>query len=217
MHACQVSTQFLHTLDLKHRVLQGIMERGKQLQGGNWVSELKGVLPVLRNMKEFERLLSSDHEYIIYLEIRLSQLKALVQAAKKAKKKVILHIDLIQGLKADAYGIEYLVREVKPDGIVSTRSNVIAMAKKNKLMTIQRLFLLDSHALEHNIKLINQVKPDYIEILPGIIPSVIAEVHEQTGIPVIAGGLIRTKEDVELAYGGGAVAISTSQAELWEL
>jgi len=193
------------------------MERGKQLQGGNWVSELKGVLPVLRNMKEFERLLSSDHEYIIYLEIRLSQLKALVQAAKKAKKKVILHIDLIQGLKADAYGIEYLVREVKPDGIVSTRSNVIAMAKKNKLMTIQRLFLLDSHALEHNIKLINQVKPDYIEILPGIIPSVIAEVHEQTGIPVIAGGLIRTKEDVELAYGGGAVAISTSQAELWEL
>lgn len=217
MHACQVSTQFLHTLDLKHRVLQGIMERGKQLQGGNWVSELKGVLPVLRNMKEFERLLSSDHEYIIYLEIRLSQLKALVQAAKKAKKKVILHIDLIQGLKADAYGIEYLVREVKPDGIVSTRSNVIAMAKKNKLMTIQRLFLLDSHALEHNIKLINQVKPDYIEILPGIIPSVIAEVHEQTGIPVIAGGLIRTKEDIELAYGGGAVAISTSQAELWEL
>lgn len=217
MHACQASTQFLHTLDLKHRVLQGIMERGKQLQGGNWVSELKGVLPVLRNMKEFERLLSSDHEYIIYLEIRLSQLKALVQAAKKAKKKVILHIDLIQGLKADAYGIEYLVREVKPDGIVSTRSNVIAMAKKNKLMTIQRLFLLDSHALEHNIKLINQVKPDYIEILPGIIPSVIAEVHEQTGIPVIAGGLIRTKEDVELAYGGGAVAISTSQAELWEL
>ena len=180
------------------------------------MSELKGVLPVLRNMKEFERLLNSDHEYIIYLEIRLSQLKALVQAAKKAHKKVILHIDLIQGLKADAYGIEYLVREVKPDGIVSTRSNVIAMAKKNKLMTIQRLFLLDSHALEHNIKLINQVKPDYIEILPGIIPSVIAEVYEQTGIPVIAGGLIRTEEDVQLAYGGGAVAISTSQAELWE-
>lgn len=181
------------------------------------MARLKGVLPVLRNMKEFERLLRSDHEYIIYLEIRLSQLKMLVQAAKKADKKVILHVDLIQGLKADAYGIEYLVREVKPDGIVSTRSNVIAMAKKNKLMTIQRLFLLDSQALENNIKLINQVKPDFIEILPGIIPSVIAEVHEQTGIPVIAGGLIRTVADVQLAYAGGAVAISTSQSELWEL
>lgn len=178
--------------------------------------QLTGVLPVLRNMKEFERLLSSDHEYIIYLEIRLSQLKALVQAAKKANKKVILHIDLIQGLKADMYGMEYLVREVKPDGIVSTRSNVIALAKKNNLMTIQRLFLLDSQALDHNIELINKVKPDYIEILPGIIPSVIEEVFQKTGIPVIAGGLIRTEQDIQLAYAGGAVAISTSQAELWE-
>ena len=179
--------------------------------------ELKGVLPVLRNMKEFERLLDSSHEYIIFLEIRLAQLKQLVQAAKKAKKKVILHVDLIQGLKTDAYGFEYLVREVKPDGIVSTRSNVIALAKKNNLLTIQLLFLLDSQALEHNIKLINQVKPDYIEILPGIIPSVIKEVFDKTGIPVIAGGLIRTQEDIQLAYDGGAKAISTSQPELWEL
>ena len=179
--------------------------------------ELNGVLPVLRNMKEFERLLNSDHEYIIFLEIRLAQLKQLVQVAKKAKKKVILHVDLIQGLKTDSYGFEYLVREVKPDGIVSTRSNVIALAKKNNLMTIQRLFLLDSQALEHNINLINQVKPDYIEILPGIIPSVIKEVFDKTGIPVIAGGLIRTKEDILLAYDGGAKAISTSQPELWEL
>lgn len=179
--------------------------------------ELKGVLPVLRNMKEFERLLKSDHEYIIFLEIRLAQLKQLVQVAKKANKKVILHVDLIQGLKTDSYGFEYLMREVKPDGIVSTRSNVIALAKKNNLLTIQRLFLLDSQALEHNINLINQVKPDYIEILPGIIPSVIKEVFDKTGIPVIAGGLIRTKEDILLAYDGGAKAISTSQPELWEL
>lgn len=186
------------------------------LKGELLVAELNGVLPALRNMKEFERLLKSDHEYIIYLEVRLSQLKTLVQTAKKAGKKVILHVDLIQGLKADMYGIEYLVREVKPDGIVSTRSNVITLAKKNKLMTIQRLFLLDSQALENNINLINQVKPDYIEILPGIIPSVIKEVNEKTGIPVIAGGLIRTEEDVRLAYKGGAVAISTSQPELWD-
>ena len=178
--------------------------------------KLKGVVPVMRNLKEFERLLASDQETIIFLEVRLAQLKPLVAAAKKAGKKVILHADLIQGLKTDACGIEYLVREVKPDGIVSTRSNVIALAKKNKLMTIQRLFLLDSHALEHNLSLIDQVKPDYIELLPGLIPSIIKEVYERTGIPIIAGGLIRTKEDIELAFEGGAEAVSTSQAELWD-
>lgn len=179
--------------------------------------ELQGVLPVLRNMKDFERLLKSHHHYIIFLEVRLSQLQTLVRAAKKEDKKVILHADLIQGLKTDAFGFEFLIREVKPDGIISTRGNVIALAKKNKLLTIQRLFLLDSHALENNIKLINQIKPDYIEILPGIIPSLIDEVYKKTGIPIIAGGLIRTAEDIKLAYGGGAKAVSTSQSELWEL
>ncbi|MDN3449578.1 glycerol-3-phosphate responsive antiterminator [Planococcus sp. APC 3906] len=181
------------------------------------MSELQGVIPVLRNMKDFERLLKSRHHYIIFLEVRLSQLQALVRAAKQADKKVILHADLIQGLKTDSYGFEFLIREIKPDGIISTRSNVITLAKKNKLLTIQRLFLLDSQALENNIKLINQVKPDYIEILPGIIPSIIEEVHEKTGIPIIAGGLIRTAEDIHLAYGGGAKAVSTSQLELWDL
>jgi len=179
--------------------------------------ELQGVLPVLRNMKDFERLLESHHPYIIFLEVRLSQLQVLVRTAKKAGKKVILHADLIQGLKTDAYGMEFLVREIKPDGIISTRGNVITLAKKNNLLTIQRLFLLDSHALDNNIKLIGQVKPDYIELLPGIIPSVIEEVHQKTGIPIIAGGLIRSAEDIKLAYSGGAKAVSTSDSELWEL
>lgn len=178
--------------------------------------ELQGVLPVLRNMKDFERLLKSSHEYIIFLEVRLSQLQALVRAAKQADKKIILHADLIQGLKTDSYGFEFLIREIKPDGIISTRGNVITLAKKNNLLTIQRLFLLDSQALENNIKLINQVKPDYIELLPGIIPSIIEEVHKKTGIPIIAGGLIRTAQDINLACGGGAVAVSTSQPELWK-
>lgn len=181
------------------------------------MSELQGVLPVLRNMKDFERLLKSRHQYIIFLEVRLSQLQTLVRTAKQAGKKVILHADLIQGLKTDSYGFEFLIREIRPDGIISTRGSVITLAKKNNLLTIQRLFLLDSQALENNIKLINQVKPDYIEILPGVIPSIIEEVHEKTGIPIIAGGLIRTAEDIHLAYGGGAKAVSTSQSELWDL
>lgn len=181
------------------------------------MNELKGVLPALRNLKDFDRLLKSEHEYIIILEVRLGQLKSLVRAAKQERKKVIVHADLIQGLKTDEHGIEFLVREIKPDGIVSTRANVITLAKKNKLLAIQRLFILDSQALDHNVKIISQTKPDYIEVLPGIIPSIIKEVHDMTGIPVIAGGLIRTEADVRQALQGGAKAISTSKSDLWKL
>ncbi|MCT2534815.1 glycerol-3-phosphate responsive antiterminator [Aquibacillus koreensis] len=178
---------------------------------------LKGMLPAVKNMKNFEKLLKSEHEYIVILETRLSQIGDLVAYAKRANKKVLVHTDLIQGLKADEYGVEYLIRNVQVNGIISTRGAVVSIAKKNKIIAIQRLFALDSHALNHNLKMINKVKPDYIEVLPGVIPAVIQEVSETTNLPVIAGGLIKTKDDVNQALDGGAVAVTTSRMELWEL
>lgn len=174
-----------------------------------------GVLPAIRKMKDFEKGLITEHPFIVILESRLSQLKSLVEYAKRTNKKVLIHFDLIQGLKADEYGMEFLIREVKPDGILSTRGNVINLAKKNQLLAIQRIFLLDSQALENNLKLVEKFKPDCIELLPGLIPTIIKQVYEQTNIPIIAGGLIREAEEVTAALEAGAVAVSTSNRDLW--
>ncbi|WP_456279506.1 glycerol-3-phosphate responsive antiterminator [Bacillus sp. AK128] len=166
-------------------------------------------------MKDFEKVLKTDHEQIIYLETRLSQVEVIARYAKQHNKKVLMHADLIQGLKPDEYGLEYLIHNVKVDGLVSTRMNVIEFAKRHKVISIQRLFALDSHALERNLKMSKKIQPDYIEVLPGIIPSVLKEIHEETQIPVIAGGLIRTKEDVQHALDNGAFAVTTSNRALW--
>src|SRR5699024_11384164 len=80
---------------------------------------------------------------IVLLETRLAMLKYLVTYAKRENKSVFIHFDLIQGLKADSYGMEYVIREVKPDGILSTRGNIITLAKKYDVLAIQRMFLLD--------------------------------------------------------------------------
>ncbi|MNJ04459.1 Glycerol-3-phosphate responsive antiterminator [compost metagenome] len=47
-------------------------------------------------------------------------------------------------------------------------------------------------------------------------PHMIREVHERSGIPIFAGGLIRTVQDVEQAIAAGASAVTTSRAELWK-
>ncbi|WP_102028651.1 glycerol-3-phosphate responsive antiterminator [Salirhabdus sp. Marseille-P4669] len=181
------------------------------------MAKLEGVLPAIRSMRDFEKVLNSSHENIIFLETRLSQVKSLVKYTRQHNKKVFMHVDLIQGLKVDEYGLEYLINDIKVDGIISTRANVIATAKRHHITGIQRLFALDSHALDHNLKICKNVQPDYIEVLPGIIPEVMQEIHDETGIPVIAGGLIRTKQDVENALNGAATAVTTSRKELWEL
>src|SRR5699024_3000410 len=117
-------------------------------------------------------------DWIVLLETHISQIKSLVEYTKRENKKVLIHFDLIRGLKADEYGIDFLIHEVKPDGILSTRGNVIGLAKRNKLLAIQRMFLIDSAALEQNLKLVNRFQPDCIEVLPGIMPFVIKDICE---------------------------------------
>ncbi|ELK47965.1 glycerol-3-phosphate responsive antiterminator [Halobacillus sp. ACCC02827] len=174
------------------------------------------VLPAVKKIKEFETLLESNTDYIILLESRLGLLRKLVKVGQKAGKKVLVHVDLIQGLKADDYGMEYIGQEVKPDGVISTRAHVIHQAKKYGILSVQRLFLIDSQAIEHNVKIIQKTSPDYVEVLPGILPGMIKEIKDRIGVPVIAGGLIRTDEEVEKALASGASAVSTSRSELWK-
>ena len=54
--------------------------------------------------------------------------------------------------------------------------------------------------------------------MPGVLlPEVIGEVVDRFDGPVIAGGLVRTEEQVKVALNAGAAAVSTSKEELWKL
>ncbi|AOV07276.1 glycerol-3-phosphate responsive antiterminator [Sporosarcina ureilytica] len=174
------------------------------------------ILPAARDIKSFEQLLQSDYEYIVLLEVHISQLKNLRELANQHKKKLIIHADLIQGLKTDNYAADFLCNDIKPGGIISTRSNMLLKAKAKGIIAIQRMFLLDTIALEKSYSLIETTQPDFIEMLPGVIPELISEVYERTGIPIINGGLIRTMLHVEEALSAGTVAVTTSDKELWE-
>lgn len=177
----------------------------------------QGILPAARNLKQFERLLRSPYTYIVVLEVHISHIKALKNEATRNGKKIIIHADLIQGLKTDDFAAEFLCNDIRPAGIISTRSNMLIKAKAKGIIAIQRMFLLDTIAVEKSYSLIERTTPDYIEVLPGVIPHMIQEVHERTNIPVISGGLIRTEEQVKAALDAGAHAMTTSNEQLWKI
>ncbi|QYR24399.1 glycerol-3-phosphate responsive antiterminator [Paenibacillus sp. sptzw28] len=173
------------------------------------------ILPAVHKLKDVEALLASPYTYVVLLGGHLGQLKSIVDLAASHDKKILLHADLIDGLKNDEYAAEFLCQSIRPAGLISTRAAVIQKTKQNRLLAIQRLFLIDSDALERTYALVEKIRPDYIEVLPGVMPHMIQEVRTRTGIPVIAGGLIRTPADVEQAIAAGASAITTSRRELW--
>ena len=174
------------------------------------------IIPAARRISDLEEMVKYRFEYAVMLQVHLAQLKYVVDMAHVNRVKLILHADLIQGLKSDEYGAQYLCQEIKPDGIISTHAQVLETAKKRGVLTIQRLFLIDSHSLETSFRVIKSVEPDYIELLPGVVPDLIQAVYAETNIPILAGGFVHSIIQVRQALEAGAIAITTSDKVLWK-
>ena len=129
-------------------------------------------------------------------------------------KMVFLHMDLIEGVGRDEAGLIYTARRWKPAGVISTRAQLVKAARDHGLLAIQRVFLLDSGSIRSGIQLIGQCTPDFVEVMPGVIPKAIGQ-FKSAGRPVIAGGMVTARNEVIDALSAGALAVSTSSRELW--
>ncbi len=165
--------------------------------------------------RNWKTALTSEAEVLFHLNLDLLTAKEALTAAKQQDKLVFVHIDLAEGIGKDKTGLAWLA-QLGADGIISTRSHLIKAAKELGLCTVQRFFALDSKGLDSIRDTMETCHPDLAEIMPGVIPKVVAR-FVGTGVPVIAGGLIETKAEVTAALGQGALAVSTGKSELWSL
>jgi glycerol uptake operon antiterminator len=85
-------------------------------------------------------------------------------------------------------------------------------------MTIQRVFLLDSASLISAEKSFNSNNVDAVEILPGLAAPYFIERQNNSKhkYPVIAGGLIKSKSEVDDLKKQNIFAVSTSDHQLWK-
>ena len=159
--------------------------------------------------------LASPAEVLFYLSASLLTVKEKIRQAHEAGKLVMVHIDLAEGIGKDAAGIQYLAA-CGADGVISTRANIIRLAKNHGLVTIQRVFALDSKGMESIEEMVKNSSPHLIEIMPGVVEKAIRR-FSQGRTPVIAGGLIETKQEVTGILRCGAIAVSTGKKELWHV
>ena len=174
------------------------------------------IIASIRNDSDFKYALNSKTAALFILYGDIFNLPLIMKKCKEHNKLVFLHMDLIKGVGRDREGIMYLAKKELCNGIVTTKNNLINIAKKEGLIAIQRLFLLDSAALKSGEQLIKNNTPDAVEILPGIAaPYFIKHTYKELLCPVIAGGLISNKSEIEELLRKGVMAVSTSIKELW--
>lgn len=175
------------------------------------------VIASVKKEQDLQKAVTSNANVIFLLTGDLLSTKKYIDRLKEANKSTFIHLDFIDGLTNSRNAIQYIAREWRPLGIVTTKSNLIKYAKEENLATIQRIFVIDKNALAKGVEIANSVRPDAIEILPGLMPKIIDQITKQTHLPVIAGGLISDKQEIMNGLKAGALAISSGDPSLWNL
>ena len=141
----------------------------------------------------------------------------IVEKVKDTGRLAMVHVDLVTGLGGKEVAVDYIRRFTAADGIITTKPALIRRGKELSLCTVLRYFLIDSMALENIRNQQRMVRPDFIEVLPGLMPKVIRKICRTSRVPIIAGGLITDKEDVMAALSAGAIAVSTTNQDVWRM
>lgn len=175
------------------------------------------IIAAIRHEADMQQAVNTDVAAIFLLQADIFNISSLVATAKEKQKMVFVHMDFLEGIGKDHKAVEYLAKVVRPDGIISTKTNHISLAKEHGMYSIQRYFLIDSQSYEMMLKSVNSNHPDMIEVMPAVIANVLKRITAQLPCPVIAGGLVDDKNDIIQALANGALGVSTGKKDLWTL
>ena len=147
------------------------------------------IIAAVRTPAQLSRALLTPVQVIFLLGGDPDTLPSLVQTARSAQKLVFVHMDLVEGFSRDA--------------------------ADESLLTVLRIFMVDSSSLATGVRMAKSCEPTLIEVMPGLVTRALRRLSDSVGQPVIAGGMLEAAEDVEAALCAGALAASTSSENLW--
>lgn len=172
------------------------------------------IIAAVKSDEGLEIAIKSGVEIIFLLSPNIEKIKNQAEIVHSAGKKLFIHLDFAEGIGRDEYGIRF-VKSQGVDGIISTRTNIIKLARKLGLFSVQRFFIVDTQSIDTTVESAEASKADMIEIMPGTMSKVIKRLKDRLKMPVVAGGLIETTDEIKEAIDCGAAAVSTGKRELW--
>ncbi len=161
------------------------------------LTDIRGIVPAVNDFSQIRAFLKSEYPLCAVMNMHITSLESVFRQIQEGGRKALVHCDLINGLAQDEYGAEYICGRFRPAGVISIRPTVITACKRLGVTSVQRAFLIDSSALKKSVANIKKAAPDYVELLPALCTPLFPELEEELRVPLIAGGLIGTREQAE--------------------
>jgi glycerol uptake operon antiterminator len=175
-------------------------------------------IPVIEDRVQFAHAFDAPQvSAIILRHCNLFEFATLLERAHRRGLSVYVNIDHIEGIHADAAGLNHLAHHFHVSGIISSNPRTLALARPCGLQTIQRIFAADSAGLETALESVDTHHVDLLDIAPAlVIPHLIRSLEIRLPLPFIASGLIYTHQQVQDVLRAGALAVTVRFGELYD-
>lgn len=175
------------------------------------------VIAAIKDEAGLKLCLESESQVVFILYGDVCTIADIVQTVKDSGRLALVHLDLVAGLSSKEVAVDFIRRSTQADGIISTKPSLVKHAAGLGLFTVLRFFVLDSKSLQQVESQWRSARPDFVEILPGVMPKIIRRLKGLVEAPLIAGGLISDREDIIAALDAGAVSVSATSPKVWFL
>ena len=138
------------------------------------VLEQNPVLPAVKDAGRLEACLAQPAGVVFLLCGDILNIDRLIDRVHQAGKYAVVHADLVAGLAPREIAVDFLHR-CGADGIISTR--------ELGMLTVLRVFAIDSKAVSNLGRETEGGMPDVIEILPGTLCKVLHWLSRELPVP----------------------------------
>lgn len=180
------------------------------------IFEENPVILGLTGEEDFSLAAKKDSKIVFTLFGNISNIQSIVEQIKDMGKLVFVNIDMVDGFAGKNSVVDFIINTTKADGIISSKAHILRYANEKGMFTIHRCFILDSSSWRNIGKQLQISHADIINVAPGW-TKVINWTVEKYDVPVIASGLVCDKPTLIDSLKAGALAICTTNHEVWDL
>ena len=128
------------------------------------------IIAAVKSEEQLTRAIASDCNIIFFLFGNICNISSLVKRVADAGKHSLVHADLVNGLAAKEIAADFIRSYTCADGIISTKPQLLRHAREVGLVTVLRVFVLDSMALDNIDKLRTACNPTSSSWCPASCP-----------------------------------------------
>ncbi len=175
--------------------------------------------PIILSINDHESLemaIESTSKVVMTMYGDVVNIIEIIDQLRAAGKIVFVNIDLIYGFSPKTSVIDFIEKFTSAEIIVSQKAILLKYAKERGFITMHRFFVVDSHAYRGIGRQLKISHPDLVNIAPAWSQPVEWAI-QQYGVKVVASGLITTEKTVNDNLKAGAIAVATTNKEVWKL